>query len=85
VIFFSYRFREIHSATRGGIFESECYFFEYEHEHEHEHEHEKSKTAQILSLCSRFLGLYFSAKSLEKRIVERCAGPLSNSEYKRTA
>lgn len=83
MIFFSYRFREIHSATRGGIFESECYFFEYEHEHEHEHE--KSKTAQILSLCSRFLGLYFSAKSLEKRIDERCAGPLSNSEYKRTA
>jgi hypothetical protein len=83
VIFFSYRFREIHSANRGGIFESECYFFEYEHEHEHEHE--KSKTAQILSLCSRFLGLYFSAKSREKRIDERCAGPLSNSEYKRTA
>ena len=83
MIFFSYRFREIHSATRGGIFESECYFFEYEYEHEHEHE--KSKTAQILSLCSRFLGLYFSVKSLEKRGVERCAGPLSNSEYKRTA
>ena len=85
MIFFSYRFREIHSANRGGIFESECYFFEYEYEHEHEHEHEKSKTAQILSLCSRFLGLYFSVKSLEKRGVERCAGPLSNSEYKRTA
>lgn len=79
MIFFSYRFREIHSANRGGIFESECYFFEFEYEHE------KSKTAQILSLCSRFLGLYFSAKSREKRIDERCAGPLSNSEYKRTA
>ena len=79
MIFFSYRFREIHSATRGGIFESECYFFEYEYEHE------KSKTAQILSLCSRFLGLYFSAKSLEKRIEERCAGSLVASQYKRTA
>ena len=63
--------------TRGGIFESECYFFEYEYE--------KSKTAQILSLCSRFLGLYFSAKSLEKRIEERCPGSLVASQYKRTA
>ena len=81
MIFLSYRFREIHSATRGGIFESECYFFEYEYEHEHE----KSKTAQILLLCSRFLGLYFSAKSLEKRIEERCAGSLVASQYKRTA
>jgi hypothetical protein len=74
-------------VTRGGIFESECYFFEYEYEyeHEHEHEHEKSKTAQILLLCSRFLGLYFSAKSLEKRIEERWAGSLVASQYKRTA
>jgi hypothetical protein len=42
-------------------------------------------------LCGRsttkmtFLGLYFSAKSLEKRIEERCAGSLVVSQYKRTA
>ena len=48
-------------------------------------------TTKQPDLCGRsttkmtFLGLYFSVKSLEKRIEERCAGSLVASQYKRTA
>jgi len=48
-------------------------------------------TTKQPDLCGRstskmtFLRLYFSDKSREKRIDERCPGSLSNSEYKRTA